>query len=155
MSEAGPPKQMILDELGRDECVELLATQAIGRLAVPDHGHYPPHIVPVNFTLDGDRVVFRSDAGLKFKLSILAEHSVSFEVDSIDRQGRMAWSVVVQGRAELLDAEEVKARGYESVLQTWAPGDKPQWVRIVPYTITGRKLRAVPSSPAIYEEGGS
>jgi uncharacterized protein len=153
MSEGGnPPTRMMLDELDRDECLELLATQTIGRLAVPDHGHYPPHIVPVNFALDDDRIVFRSDAGLKFKLSVLAEHSVAFEVDSIDRQGRMAWSVVVQGRAELLNGEEVKARGYESAVQPWAPGDKPQWVRIAPYTITGRKLRAVPSSPAMLED---
>ena len=98
----------------RDECLKLLGTQTIGRLAVPDHGNYPPHIVPVNFALDEDRIVFRSNAGLKFKLAILAEHSVAFEVDSIDRQGRMAWSVVVQGRAELLNREEVKASDYES-----------------------------------------
>jgi nitroimidazol reductase NimA-like FMN-containing flavoprotein (pyridoxamine 5'-phosphate oxidase superfamily) len=153
MSEAGnPPIQMMLDEIERDECLELLATQSIGRLAVPDHGYYPPHIVPVNFALDDDKVVFRSDSGLKFKLSILAEHSVSFEVDSIDRAGRMAWSVVVQGRAELLNWEEVKGRDYESAVQPWAPGDKPQWIRIVPYTITGRRLRAVASSPAMLDQ---
>ena len=152
MSEAGPPKQMMLAEIERDECLELLGTERIGRLAVPNHGHYPPHIVPVNFTLDGDKVVFRTDAGLKFKLSILAEHSVAFEVDSIDRQGRMAWSVVVQGQAELLNWEEVRARDYESKLQTWAPGNKPEWVRIAPYTITGRKLQAVPSSPAMLDQ---
>jgi nitroimidazol reductase NimA-like FMN-containing flavoprotein (pyridoxamine 5'-phosphate oxidase superfamily) len=64
MSEAGnPPIQMMLDEIERDECLELLATQSIGRLAVPDHGYYPPHIVPVNFALDDDKVVFRSDSG--------------------------------------------------------------------------------------------
>jgi uncharacterized protein len=77
---------------------------------------------------------------------------VSFEVDSIDRAGRMAWSVVVQGRAELLNWEEVKGRDYESAVQPWAPGDKPQWIRIVPYTITGRRLRAVASSPAMLDQ---
>lgn len=144
-----PPLNMMLAEIERDECLELLATQKIGRLAVPDHGHYPPHIVPVNFALDDDRIVLRSNAGLKFKLSILAAHSVSFEVDSIDPSGRMAWSVVVQGRAELLTWEQVKGRGYASALEPWAPGQRSQWIRIVPYTITGRRLRAVPSSPAI------
>lgn len=140
--------EMVLEEIDRDECVRLLATQSIGRLAVADHRDYPPHIVPVNYILEGESVVFRSDAGLKFRLSILAEHSVSFEVDSIDRAGRMAWSVVVQGRAEMQTDEQVDDHGYATQLDAWAPGDRSRWVRIVPYTITGRKLRPVPISPA-------
>ena len=149
---SNPPIAMLLDELERDECLQLVATQRIGRLAVPNHGYYPPHIVPVNFVLDGDKVVFRSDTGLKFKLAVLAEHSVAFEVDSVDHQGRMAWSVVVQGRGELLNWEEVRARGYEPRLQAWAPGERPHWLRITPYTITGRKLRAVPDSPTMADQ---
>jgi nitroimidazol reductase NimA-like FMN-containing flavoprotein (pyridoxamine 5'-phosphate oxidase superfamily) len=136
---------MVLDEIGRDECLELLRSQLIGRLAVADHGYYPPHIVPVNFTVDDDSVIFRSNPGLKFKLAILAEHSVSFEVDSVDQTGRMAWSVVVQGRAALLTQEEVDT--LPAGPQPWAPGERQQWVRITPYTITGRRVRAVPYSP--------
>lgn len=139
-----PPIGMVLEEIEREECVGLLATQTMGRLAMADHGYYPPHIVPVNFILDGDVVVFRSDAGLKFKLSVLAEHSVSFEIDSVDTAGRLAWSVVVQGRAELLDEDEVEAKGYAQRLDAWAPGDRQQWVRVLPYTITGRRLRPAP-----------
>lgn len=140
------PIAMALEELGRDECLELLGTQSIGRLAVADHGYYPPHIVPVNFTMDGEQVIFRSDAGLKFKLSILAEHSVSFEIDSIDASGRTAWSVVLQGRAELLTKEEAEAITLGPWLQPWAPGERQEWVRIVPYTISGRRLRPAPVS---------
>jgi uncharacterized protein len=149
MSEVGnPPVDLVLDDVARDECFELLKTQSVGRLAVADHGYYPPHIVPVNFTVDGDTIVFRSDAGLKFRLSVLSEHSVSFEVDSVDREGHMAWSVVVQGRAELLRQDEIDAMTYGAWLQPWAPGARPEWVRIVPYTITGRQLREVPRRAA-------
>ena len=130
----------VLEELGRQECLELLATQSIGRLAVADHGHYPPHIVPVNFVLDGDRVVFRSDWGLKFRLSVLAEHSVSFEVDHLDPEGRLAWSVVVQGRVDLLAQDEVDASAQAPNLRPLV-GELRQWIQIVPYVITGRKLR--------------
>ena len=148
MSEIGnSPIEMVLDEIDRDECLALLKTESVGRLAVADHGYYPPHIVPVNFELDGDTIVFRSDAGLKFRLSVLAEHSVSFEVDSIDREGRLAWSVVVQGRAELLTQEEIEALPYGEWLRPWAPGERTSWVRIAPYTITGRRLRPVPRAP--------
>jgi uncharacterized protein len=139
------PSGAVCDELDRHQCLDLLRTQAIGRLAVADHGHYPPHIVPVNFVLDGDTVVFRSDPGLKFRLSVLAEHSVSFEVDSIDGDGRMGWSVVVQGRAELLAPGDVAALTAGSSLHPWAPGEKRGWVRITPYAITGRRVRNPPS----------
>ena len=142
------PIEMVLDSIERDECLVLLRSQSIGRLAVADHGYYPPHIVPVNFTVDDECVVFRSNPGLKFKLSILAQHSVSFEVDSIDEAGRMAWSVVVQGRAELLSKEEAAAVPL-GPLQPWAPGERQEWVRITPFTITGRRLRPRPVSSAV------
>ena len=149
MSEIGnAPIEMVLEEIDREECLELMKTQSVGRLAVADHGYYPPHIVPVNFELDGEAVMFRSDDGLKFRLSVLAEHSVSFEADSIDTAGRLAWSVVVQGRAELLTDEEVERLPYGKWLRPWAPGARDAWVRIVPYTITGRRLHPVPRTPA-------
>ena len=142
-----PPLEMVLDEIPRDECLALLQHQVVGRLAVADHGGYPPHIVPVNFILDGESVVFRSNVGLKFKLSVLAEHSVSFEVDSVDELGHMAWSVVVQGRADLLGDADIAGVPGGALLRPMAPGDRPEWIRITPYSITGRRLRAVPISP--------
>lgn len=141
------PVEMVLEEIDRGQCIELLKTQSVGRLAVADHGYYPPHIVPVNFALDGEAVVFRSNDGLKFKLSVLAEHSVSFEVDELDREGALAWSVVVQGRAEILTQEQIDALPHGEWLQPWAPGERRTWIRIVPYTITGRSLRPVPLTP--------
>lgn len=142
-----PGMEMVMEDLSREECLKLLASQALGRLAVADHGYYPPHIVPVNFIVDDDHVLFRSDDGLKFKLSVLAEHSVSFEADSVAPTGHMGWSVVVQGRAELMTDEEAEAVPLGEWLRPLAPGEKPQWVRIVPYTIAGRRLRPVPPHP--------
>jgi nitroimidazol reductase NimA-like FMN-containing flavoprotein (pyridoxamine 5'-phosphate oxidase superfamily) len=144
----GPPIQMVLEEIDRDECFKLLQSQSMGRLAVADHGAYPPHIVPVNFIVEGENVVFRSNFGLKFQLSVLAEHSVSFEADLVDAEGHMAWSVVVQGRADLLTQEEIDALPHGSWLHPWAPGERKEWVRILPYTVTGRRVRPVPYSAA-------
>lgn len=147
-----PPQDLVLDAIPRDECLTLLHGESLGRLAVADHGYYPPHIVPVNYIMaDEDAVVFRSNDGLKFKLSVLAEHSVSFEIDCVDQAGRMAWSVVVQGRAELLTGEEIDALPLGQWLEPLAPGERAQWIRIVPYSITGRRVRPVPhltSSPS-------
>ena len=100
----------------------------------------------MNFALEADCVVFRCNTGLKFKLSVLAQHSVSFEVDSLDEAGPMAWSVVFQGRAELLGGDEIETFSRAASLRSWAPGERGQWVRLIPYTITGRRLRTVHGS---------
>ena len=148
MNDTGIPMETVLDEIPSEECLELLKTQTVGRLAVADHGYYPPHIVPVNFVVEGDDVIFRTNPGLKFRLSVLAKHSVSFEADQISDVGHMAWSVVVQGKAELLTEEQVNAMAHHEWLTPWVPGEREQWVRIEPYTITGRRIRTTPASPA-------
>ena len=56
-----------IEELDREECFRLLATRAIGQLAVAEPGK-GPYVVPVNFTLLRDSVVFRTDRGTKLRL---------------------------------------------------------------------------------------
>ena len=52
-----------LEVLGRTECISLLGRSSLGRLAVVCEGL--PLVFPVNFTLDGEAIVFRTDAGTK------------------------------------------------------------------------------------------
>ena len=52
-----------LEEIGEHECRELLAQAAVGRLGLSADSL--PVILPVNFVVDGDSVVFRTGAGLK------------------------------------------------------------------------------------------
>jgi nitroimidazol reductase NimA-like FMN-containing flavoprotein (pyridoxamine 5'-phosphate oxidase superfamily) len=125
----------------RDECLLLLASQSIGRVAVADFGA-APLVVPVNFLLEGEAVVFRSDYGSKFRLAVLGEHLVSFEIDGIDPGRRTGWSVLVQGEATEFD----ESQGERLSLEPWAPGRKSHWVRIAPDSITGRRIRLAPIS---------
>jgi uncharacterized protein len=48
-----------LEELDRDECLRLLARCSLGRVGIVVSGR--PLMFPVNFTLDGEAVVFRSN----------------------------------------------------------------------------------------------
>jgi nitroimidazol reductase NimA-like FMN-containing flavoprotein (pyridoxamine 5'-phosphate oxidase superfamily) len=123
----------VLEVMEREECLALLSAASIGRLGIPipDEG---PMIVPVNFVLDGDVVVFRSDEGTK--LSHL-RHPVSFEIDGIDPVHETGWSVLVKGFAYEATNWEVQ----DVELHPWAAGLKDHWVRIVPTTITGRRIR--------------
>jgi hypothetical protein len=79
-----------LEVLTREECLRLVATLPVGRIAVNGVGG-PPHVVPVNYVLDGDVIVFRTDPGTK--LSALRKRPVTFQTDLID-----AWSGSVARR---------------------------------------------------------
>ncbi|HLF40426.1 MAG TPA: pyridoxamine 5'-phosphate oxidase family protein [Acidimicrobiia bacterium] len=125
-----------LEELDRDECMQLLAGQTVGRIAVAEPGR-APHVVPVNFTLVDGSIVFRTGPGTK--LDLLATEPVSFQVDSVDPLLGAGWSVLVQGFA--LRAPEEQAAVDELRLETFAPGPRDHWVRIVPDVVSGRRVR--------------
>src|SRR3974390_225744 len=93
-----------LEELGRDECLHLLRESAVGRLGVVVDGQ--PLIFPVNFVLDNDAIVLRTDEGTK--LHAARSGPVAFECDHIDRTYHTGWSVLVTGRAaEIRDPAEL------------------------------------------------
>ena len=127
------PENVSLQHIPRDECVKLLATMPIGRLAIASPGA-SPLVVPVNYVLDGEIVVFRSDPGEKVLL--LRGSQVSFQVDQIDASRHTGWSVLVQGVAYEATPREIE----HLHLEPWAPGEKSHWVRIVPAAITGRRI---------------
>ena len=129
-----------IEVIHRDECLALAATQPVGRLAVVDHGR--PHVVPVNFVLDGEDVVFRSFPGTK--VDRLLDGPVCFEVDDVDAATRTGWSVVIHGRGEEVtrwDPAERRERLERLGVDPWAEGEKPHLVRIVAATVTGRRVR--------------
>ena len=126
-----------VEVIPREECLRLLASQLLGRVAVADV-NTAPLVVPVNFVVDGETVLFRTDAGSKFRLAVLGGHPVSFQVDGVDPGRRTGWSILLQGEAVEVDPSEL-----EQAVEPWAPGRKDHWVRIVPSSISGRHLRLV------------
>ena len=122
----------VIEEIDREECLELLGSLSVGRIAVARPGG-PPLVVPVNYALFGDVVVFRSGVGTK--LDILQEHPVSFQVDLIDPVHHTGWSVLIQGVAEMVDSDQLTYG-----IETWAPDPKPFVVWVKPAAITGRRI---------------
>ncbi len=122
-----------LVELARDECLVLLRSFTVGRVAItlPSGSVL---VVPVNYVVDGEAIVFRSDPGEK--LEQLNGTQASFQIDFIDPVHHTGWSVLVQGTAHRASATEVQHLAVDS----WAGGQKPHWVRVVPRAITGRRL---------------
>jgi nitroimidazol reductase NimA-like FMN-containing flavoprotein (pyridoxamine 5'-phosphate oxidase superfamily) len=129
-----------IEILDRDECLRLLESDVVGRLAVVAHG--APAIFPVNYAMDGERVVFRTAPGTK--LDAASRAPASFEIDSFDRQHRTGWSVVVTGRLEEATAFDAALldRLRRLSVDPWAAGPKEHWLRLVPRHITGRRVAA-------------
>ncbi len=123
-----------LVELPEAECFRLVATLEIGRIAVAtDNG--PPLVVPVNYVLDAETVVFRTDEGSTLHAALLTG-PVSFQVDFVDPFHHTGWSVLIQGAVEEVDV----GRLAHLTLAPWAAGTKRRWLRVEPSVVTGRRL---------------
>ena len=137
-SEAHPSRKT-LESLSREDCLRLLAAEEVGRFVAIVGGR--PFVVPVNYVLDGERIVFRTDRGTK--LTAAEGALVAFEIDSIDRETKTGWSVVVNGQASEMSTFDGPARVEplrDMGVDAWAGGDKLHWVAIYPHTITGRRI---------------
>jgi nitroimidazol reductase NimA-like FMN-containing flavoprotein (pyridoxamine 5'-phosphate oxidase superfamily) len=142
--EQGPDLVATLEELAEPSCWNLLASGRIGRVGLLVDGR--PVVLPVNYALDGETVLFRTGDGTV--LNEASMRTVAFEVDEVDESTHEGWSVLVQGFArDLGDAVDATAeRIHRLSLVTWAPGRRPRWFRIEPDRVTGRRLRLVPAS---------
>lgn len=123
-----------------DECWERLEAMSVGRLAVAIAGK--PDIFPINYVVDGNCVTFKTGAGTKFAAAALL-HDVAFEIDGYEPQARTAWSVVIKGRAHEVERMEEVFAAEDLPLFPWAAHPKPNFVRITPTEITGRRFHVL------------
>jgi nitroimidazol reductase NimA-like FMN-containing flavoprotein (pyridoxamine 5'-phosphate oxidase superfamily) len=132
--------------LSEEECLTLLASRQVGRLAFRADGEI--EIFPVAFVLDGEAVVFRTGLGAKLAAA-LDRSAVAFEVDRIFPASRQGWSVVVKGTCEEIHDPGTLARLATTRFTTWLEqpdtASRFRWIRIRPYSVTGR---ALPPQPA-------
>ncbi len=132
----------VIEELDKNECLYLIAPGGVGRIAYT--GRYGLVVLPVNYALLDGAIVFRTaehgplDEDLRTGIAG-ADYQVAFESDSINLAGRTGWSVLVQGPAHHLDEAEQDAVR-DAGIDTWAPGNRELFVRIVPSRVTGRRV---------------
>ncbi len=122
-------------EIGRDECLELLAAHDVGRVAYCDDAG--PVVLPVNYALEGGDIVIKVSPH-----SALAQHlrdaAASFQIDDFEPYTQSGWSVLVRGSASYVEPTDVSVD--TSRLQPWAEGARTLHVRIVSREISGRRL---------------
>jgi nitroimidazol reductase NimA-like FMN-containing flavoprotein (pyridoxamine 5'-phosphate oxidase superfamily) len=134
-----------LQVLSRQECLRLLSSAPIGRIVFTDRAL--PAVQPVNFRLDGERIVIRTSIGSK--LAAATRHAVvAFEADEFDPDLRTGWSVTVVGHARAVHDPDEIARLAALPLTAWAPGSRDHYIVVEAEQMTGRRITAGHSSTA-------
>lgn len=139
---------MWIDQRGSEilpvpECLRLLALaakqEAVGRIAVSRSG--APIVQPVNFGYAEGRVFVRLGEGAIAGAALGA--LVAFEVDRVDRDASVAWSVLVRGLA--VDAGEPSSSSQSSVglsgIEPLVSVPGHRLIAIRTDVVTGRRLQ--------------
>jgi nitroimidazol reductase NimA-like FMN-containing flavoprotein (pyridoxamine 5'-phosphate oxidase superfamily) len=100
--------------LDTDTCWDLLAEAEIGRVVFTDDDDI--EVFPVNFSIGGRSILFRSAPGLKLEL-VAGQPRVAFEFD-----------------------DEIEHSGVLGLV-SWTPDEKFNYVRITPDRVSGRRFR--------------
>lgn len=129
-----------LSSLSREECLDLLRRHRLGRVSVSIGAL--PAILPVNYVVRDDEIVFRTAPGTKLSAALM-DSVVGFEIDSGDADGSAGWSVLVVGHAIEVRDHETLEQLRAMPLRSWAPGDRDNFVRIPLTHVSGRAFGAV------------
>jgi uncharacterized protein len=127
-----------------------LRERELGRLAFHLVGEV--HIAPVNYAVDGERLVFMTAEGSKL-FGVTSNSDVAFEVDEV--AGDHATSVICRGRAHVLEGQASYVAERLPV-RPWVGSPKPVVVAIEVDEISGRRfrlhrpwLRDLPADPPV------
>ena len=135
-------KNTVLDVLTIDECRAYIAAGGVGRFVYVEPGRGPV-AVPVNYRMDADDVVFRTDIHTAIVDSLERDQrqKVSFDVDHLDDALSEGWSVLLTGTARIITDQVGLERAAALGIEPWAGGDRTDYIRVAASQITGRRIR--------------
>ena len=129
-------------ELTAEECWSMLEQEELGRLAYRLVDEL--HIVPINYVVDGQSLLFRTESGNKL-LAAELHSEVAFEIDWHD--DHTAWSVLARGHLRRL--EEVEEHRLDLLpTHSWTTSLKYDAIELRPEVLTGRRFVPAPRSEA-------
>jgi len=133
-----PPRPGDLTSIDRDECLALLTDASFVRVAfVTSQG---PTVLPVNHLLYGDALYFRTAPGSKLGTAAAGER-VAIEADNGDEPSRTGWSVLVHGRASIVNDPQLIEALHALPFEPWAlPADQAFWVQVELERVSGRRI---------------
>jgi len=125
-----------LKALAERECLELLASRVVGRVAVVVDGQ--ARVFPVNYLVDGSDIIFRTDEGAKLDAAS-AGAGVTFDIDDSDPLYHTGWSVMVTGRLEEVTQPHDLQRVRGLPVRAWGRNGR-HWVRMPIAAVSGRRI---------------
>lgn len=125
-----------LEILDEGECLTLLASAALGRVAVSIAAL--PAVFPVNFALYDRRIAFRTGPGTKLDAA-MRDTIVAFEVDEFDARCECGWSVLAVGRAHEI-TDHLELIGGNGRVRPWVGGARAHYVAIDIEFLSGRRI---------------
>jgi nitroimidazol reductase NimA-like FMN-containing flavoprotein (pyridoxamine 5'-phosphate oxidase superfamily) len=132
-------RNVVLDEV---TCRQLLGTVRVGRVALPDEPS--PTVVPVDFVLHDDEVLFRTVEGAKLEVA-RARGPASFQADGIDPTFDTGWSVLVRGPLDEIDEPTAAEQAAIDRLHPLVGGNRPHVVRLSVESVSGRRVLQDPA----------
>ncbi len=108
-------------------------------------------ILPVNFVVDGDTIVFTTSEGEKLD-AVREGRTLTFEVDDVELALRTGWSVLAVGSAEVITSPAQIHRIDQLHLAPWVASPDRVFVRIPAAEITGRRLPLNPGKITVVRE---
>lgn len=124
-----------LEILGRTECLRLLTSACIGRLAYIHNGI--PAVIPLNVASSGDTMLFRLSTGSALT-AIYGRQTIALEVDAIDVDAHAGWSITIAGSPIEVEAAIAEDAGHE--LRSWLRPSAARLFRLGTEHLDGRRL---------------
>ena len=132
-----------LEELSRDDCLGLLRSSRVGRIALVVDEF--PVVLPVNYRLV--ETSGRTWIALRTRPGNIIERApvqAAFEIDGIDPAHQQGWSVLVRGTLHHVDPDAAEFRERFDP-EPWLVEERDAWLVVDPFAITGRRLH--PAEP--------
>jgi nitroimidazol reductase NimA-like FMN-containing flavoprotein (pyridoxamine 5'-phosphate oxidase superfamily) len=128
-----------VERLSPSECRRLLNATTVGRLGYSTANG--PRIVPMNFTVVGDRLIFRTKPDTEAG-RCANRAQVAFEVDQVDEFLHAGWSVLVTGEANQITPRELQLLDIFQAPDPWPEGERSLFLQLPLATMTGRRVHA-------------
>jgi len=126
-----------LEVLDRDECLRLLASATLGRVGLTSRAL--PMVLPVDFLLEGQRILVRTGRGSKLDAALRGA-VVAFEADEFDPTYHSGWSVAVTGLAHAVTEPDDLAATRSLPVARWAPKGEEAVLAISTELVSGRRI---------------
>jgi uncharacterized protein len=127
-----------LRRLSPADCLNLLATARVGRVGVTMEAL--PTILPVNFVVFDEGVLFQTAAGTKLDAAVRGA-VVAFQVDAYEAEGTAGWSVLLIGKAnEITDPGDLHRAEVAAMTPCPTAGGPLHYVHVRGEQISGRRF---------------